>query len=117
MTDVTTDTTMVEDKAHARLSASGAARWMACPASVNFEAQFPDSSSVFAREGTAAHHMAEECLLNMQEPEDWRGKEIEVEGDVFVVGQEMIDAVQTYVNHVEQTVDGNVFYEVERRVD
>lgn len=44
---------------HARLSASGAHRWMACPPSVKLEEQFPDKGSSYAAEGTLAHSMAE----------------------------------------------------------
>ena len=40
--------------AHAKLSASGAHRWMACPGSVAAEEGFPDNTSSFAEEGTAA---------------------------------------------------------------
>lgn len=47
---------------HAKLSASGASRWMACPPSVNLEAQFPDKGSEFAAEGTLAHSLAEIIL-------------------------------------------------------
>lgn len=44
---------------HAKLSASGAHRWMACPPSVKMEEGFPDSGSVYASEGTQAHALAE----------------------------------------------------------
>lgn len=44
---------------HARLSASGAHRWMNCTPSVRLEEQFPDKGSEFAAEGTLAHSMAE----------------------------------------------------------
>ena len=47
---------------HAKLSASGAHRWMACPPSANLETQFPDKSSSFAEEGTFAHSLAELVL-------------------------------------------------------
>lgn len=47
---------------HAKLSASGAHRWMTCPPSANLEAQFPDKSSEFAEEGTLAHSLAELIL-------------------------------------------------------
>lgn len=47
---------------HAKLSASGAHRWMACTPSANLEAQFPDKSSEFAEEGTFAHSLAELVL-------------------------------------------------------
>lgn len=45
--------------AHAKLSASGAHRWMACPPSVALEQNYPDQGSVFAAEGTLAHEVAE----------------------------------------------------------
>lgn len=44
---------------HARLSASGAHRWMACTPSVALEERFPDKGSEYAAEGTLAHSMAE----------------------------------------------------------
>lgn len=47
---------------HAKLSASGAHRWMACTPSANLEAQFPDKTSEFAEEGTFAHSLAELIL-------------------------------------------------------
>ena len=37
---------------------------MSCPASVDFEARFPDSSSPFAQEGTRAHELAAQFLLD-----------------------------------------------------
>lgn len=48
--------------AHAKLSASGAHRWMACPGSVKAEEGLPDKSSPFAEEGTLAHDIAERAL-------------------------------------------------------
>ena len=47
---------------HARLSAGGAHRWMACPPSVKLEEQFPDKGSAYAAEGTLAHTMAETII-------------------------------------------------------
>lgn len=44
---------------HAKLSPSSAHRWLHCTASPNFEAQFPDSASCYAAEGTLAHHVCE----------------------------------------------------------
>lgn len=48
---------------HARLSASGAKRWLMCPPSVALEEQFPkESESIYAQEGTHAHSLAELIL-------------------------------------------------------
>ncbi|WP_239255388.1 DUF2800 domain-containing protein [Listeria ilorinensis] len=48
---------------HAKLSASGAKRWMSCPGSVQMEEGYADTTSVFAEEGTAAHSLAELMLM------------------------------------------------------
>ena len=50
--------------AHAKLSASGAERWLTCPGSIKAEESIPDKSSKFAMEGTAAHELAELCLTS-----------------------------------------------------
>lgn len=44
---------------HAKLSASGAKRWMTCTPSVALEGQFPEGTSSYAEEGTFAHSLAE----------------------------------------------------------
>jgi len=44
---------------HALLSASGAERWMNCTPSARLEAQFPDTGSDYAAEGSLAHAIAE----------------------------------------------------------
>lgn len=47
------------DRTHAILSASGAHRWLVCTPSAQLEAQVPDTTSVYAAEGTFAHELAE----------------------------------------------------------
>ena len=47
---------------HAKLSASGAHRWMPCPGSVKAESGIKDKSSSFAEEGTLAHSVADLAL-------------------------------------------------------
>lgn len=102
------------EKQHAKLSPSSAARWMACPASVRLEADLPDESTTFAREGTAAHELADKCLRGDLMAEHYLGTTIIAEGEEFVVGHEMADNVQIYLDYVrnlggelfpEQTVD------------
>ena len=43
---------------HAKLSASGASRWINCPGSIVLEENFEDTSSEYAKEGTLAHSVA-----------------------------------------------------------
>ena len=45
--------------AHALLSASSAHRWLVCTAAPKLEAEFPDTTSTYAKEGTLAHEICE----------------------------------------------------------
>lgn len=53
-----------EKRDHALLSASSAHRWLACTPSATLEAQFPDTTSDAAKEGTLAHELAELKVRN-----------------------------------------------------
>jgi uncharacterized protein CbrC (UPF0167 family) len=94
------DTTVT--KAHARLSPSGAHRWMACPGSLKMEEPFPDTSSVYADEGTAAHQLMEWCLTSGQDASAYAGRLIEIEesGRKFEVDEDMVLGIQGYCDYV-----------------
>ena len=96
--------------AHAKLSASGSARWLNCPGSVNAEKGVKEKSSFFAQEGTAAHALAEYCLVNHVSARSQLGNIFEG----FEVTSDMTDHVQNYVDYVLQ-FEGQHMYEV--RVD
>lgn len=46
-------------RAHALLSASSSSRWLACPPSAVLAARYPNPDTIFTREGTLAHEVAE----------------------------------------------------------
>lgn len=96
--------------AHAKLSPSGAHRWMACPGSVNLEAPFPDTSSVYAAEGTVAHDVAAQCLIDSRDPASFIGDVMEVDGFTFTVDKAMADYVADYVKLVRDLAEGKTLY-------
>ncbi len=95
---------------HAKLSPSAAYRWFECQGSVSAQAGLPDDSNEYAREGTAAHELAELSLKTGLSPSKYLGRKIEVkyvDGDgehvqVFVVDQEMADHVAVYTDYVRE---------------
>lgn len=86
--------------AHAKLSASGSHRWLACPGSVVAEAGMKDSTSQFAAEGTAAHELAELVLTEGGNAFEWEGRQLP-ESNAFTVTREMAAYVQEYVDYVK----------------
>jgi hypothetical protein len=91
--------------AHAKLSASGAHRWMACPGSVNAEGGRVDRTSSFAEEGTRAHDIMEIALKS--------GKPCRE----LTQDHEMADFVQVYVDYVNSLIKKEDSVFIERRVD
>ncbi len=85
--------------AHAKLSASGSKRWIECPASVKAEAGFPNSTNIYADEGTAAHILAERCFTYNKPAIFFLGEQIQVGSNIFTVDEDMVCAVQVYVDY------------------
>jgi len=100
---------------HAKLSPSGAHRWMRCPGSVALEAQFPDDSSVFAAEGTLAHLLASDELDGVKPARERIGEQHTVDGFDFTVDKVMVAYVEDYVKLVREYAEGGVLL-VEQKV-
>lgn len=83
---------------HALLSASSAARWIACPPSARLTEHLPDRTSPEAEEGTQAHALCE-ALLRRSLPH-WRRNEpvpfLQPEGDT----PEMLRAAKSYAEFI-----------------
>ncbi|WP_049208578.1 DUF2800 domain-containing protein [Serratia marcescens] len=117
---------------HARLSPSGAEKWMNCAGSLAMEAGLVDEGSEFALEGTAAHALAEIVLRNRLDPTlvgielqggqnatDYIGTYPLAKGEGSAgpqVTDDMAEFVQRYVETVWALADGNSLL-VEQRVD
>lgn len=116
--------------AHAKLSPSGAERWMNCPGSVVLEESCADSTSEYADEGTAAHALSALCLVDGQDARAYQGRRLAVINGVywpglpapvppllkghtteivrhFDVDEEMVEHVQTYIDNVRQYASGD----------
>ena len=104
--------------AHAKLSPSAAARWINCPGSVALCATLPTPpSTYYADEGSAAHALAEKCILEKCDAARYAGWFIETGGRQgalwtnsltckdtkgFEVTGGMIDAVQMYLDALRE---------------
>ena len=95
---------------HAKLSASGSKRWLACPGSVVLEALFPESESPYAEEGTRAHELAEAKLryltgrIKLEDyDEAYQNLDKAIPGGITA---EMERYVGTYIDYVMDLYDG-----------
>jgi len=93
---------------HAKLSPSGAHRWMRCPASPALEAPYPDDSSPYAAEGTLAHLLASEELDGTKPAAERIGEKHTIDGFDFVVDKVMVAHVEDYVKLVREYAEGGI---------
>lgn len=98
---------------HSRLGASSSERWMGCAGSNNLVAALIAQKGVEkvlisneeAARGTAAHHVASECLTAKCDAWELANKKIVVTDEYsFEVDQEMVDGVQMYLDYVSKRV-------------
>ncbi len=106
---------MSDGEYHAKLSPSGAHRWMSCPGSVVLEADYPDQGSAYADEGTAAHTLAAYVLQDKTEVDEYIGEVIHVGERKFTVDKTMAAHVGNYVKLVRELAAGHTLL-VERKV-
>lgn len=87
---------------HSIISASAFERWVNCPASPRLAMGMPDKSSEAAMEGTAAHWLAETCLKERKNANEYLGSTIPVDNHEtgFLVTQEMADGVNLYCSTI-----------------
>lgn len=104
--------------AHALLSPSGMPAAIRCLAKPHRERGLPDRSSSFADEGTAAHFLMEQCLLQNVEAKHFQGLRIQVKDGVtefhtsgqYPVGLDMIGPMQKALDYVRAVADDATIY-------
>jgi len=103
---------------HARFSPSAAHRWVECPGSMALEADYPDDSSAYADEGTAAHTLAARVLDTREPCDNYVGERLEIdEGKTWEVTREMAEETQKYVDFVRALQNQGYSAMFEQRVD
>ena len=101
--------------AHARLSCSGAHRWIPCPGSVRLEATQPDQTSTYAQEGSAAHMLAEWCWDHDVAAADAPDAVAAACGAAWTTDMRL--AVQVYLDYVQGMIGPDTACYVEQRLD
>ncbi len=88
---------------HAKLSASGAHKWLRCPLSVWLEEEIPEKPSAFAAEGTKAHALAEIRIKQMLKPPAEVRKQLRKELKALEpIDEEMKGFVDGFVDYVKE---------------
>lgn len=106
---------------HSLNGPSSFARRMKCPASMQMEMGEKGKESVYAKEGTYAHEIAEICLRENKEPESFSGKKVgefkHENGDIteFIADGDMLESVSIYVDHCRSLMNDNSI--IEKKLD
>lgn len=113
-----------KERAHAKLSASGASRWATCPGSVQMEEGIPDTESVYAKEGTLAHELSELKLKHYLDSKGFGKRKLNAavkkikEDELYQA--EMDGFTDNYVDFIKEkalSFPSKPYIEIEKRVD
>lgn len=101
-------------RSHAKLSASSSTRWLACPPSAMLNAEIPNVTTEYAKEGTCAHELAEfkvNKLLGIETADPTENL------DYF--DQEMSDCTDDYAQYIAEQISKYIdpVVMVEQRLD
>jgi hypothetical protein len=102
--------------AHSQNSPSSFKRRKLCPGSRAMEAKYPDKENPHSRKGSAVHHLAETCLLNGNEPEEFLGEVFE-KWPEFPVDEGMIAGAKVHVDYCAELIANAAEYSVEEKFD
>lgn len=87
---------------HADIGPSGLYQVIACRGSMRMQRGKPNASNEHSRLGTAAHTVAAWCLEDERDAGFHLGRPVSADGQVFIVDEEMVEAVQEYLDYVRR---------------
>jgi len=88
-----------KDRAHALLSASSSARWLACPPSAVAASLYPNTDTAYTREGTLAHEVAEATVRRYLD-----GTPVPPTFDSPEVKSEMLSCAIDYADYIQELI-------------
>ena len=103
-----------ENRAHAVLSASSSKRWLNCPPSAKLNAEIPDITTEYAKEGTDAHELAEYKVNQLLGIKTDNPTE-----NLDYYDQEMEDCTDSYAQYISEVISkySDPIVMVEQRLD
>lgn len=107
----------MSEPSHSKYSASGFEAARLCPGKPVMEHGLPDSSSAYAREGTAAHAVLELCITNNHRADAYLGRLIDVESDKIEVDDEMVDHINWCLDTIADYAGDDGLVMAETRVN
>ncbi len=108
---------------HAVLSASGSHRWMECFGTIRMSEGMPNESSVFAREGSAAHEIGEMALRSGHDAIHYlnirleKYPEVKIDHTLCAAVQEYLDMVRWEIEKYEISGYDDYVVGIETRFD
>ena len=105
---------------HSLFPPSAAKRLLMCPGAYGSSLVVGAGArraSVFSAEGTLAHLVAETMILAKVEGDHFLGRTYEVDGFLFTVDRDFLDAVQVYVDYIESLISLGFVVALERLIE
>ena len=102
---------------HSILGASAMSRWEVCAASVKESGGEDSAMSSYAAQGQIAHALCERCWVHDTSPANYLGDSIGSGVDTFIVNEEMVEAVEMYLNLCATVAADAKFCAAEKQVD
>ncbi|MCF8566877.1 DUF2800 domain-containing protein [Alicyclobacillus tolerans] len=112
-----------ETRSHALLSASSSKIWLSCTPSARLSEQFPDTESVYAKEGSLAHEIAElklrKAFVEPMGPRKFNSQLKKLKENPLYQSEmdKHTDTYVDYISHIVHAYNTPPYVAVEKRLD